>query len=177
MMSFMRKIVRRLSAPVIPDKDELWNALSAFPFDVPGSALPFSKRLADEHGWGEERTGRAIEEYRKFIYLAMTCPHTVTPSIIVDKVWHFHLQYTESYWIELCAKTLKRPLHHNPTMGGNEEHKRFQGLYLKTLEAYAKTFGEPPSDIWRRTVDPTAHTPGTGTAGDPVTDPVLALVA
>ena len=39
----------------------------------------------------------AIEEYKKFMYLAATSNQMVSPSEIVDIVWHQHLIFTQSY--------------------------------------------------------------------------------
>ena len=33
----------------------------------------------------------AIEEYRKFVFLALVAGHQITPSDQVDQVWHLHL--------------------------------------------------------------------------------------
>ena len=70
--------------------------IQGFPLDEPGSVFPFSARLARENGWSREYALRALEEYRRFVYLAMTAGHPVTPSEEVDEVWHFHLTYTRS---------------------------------------------------------------------------------
>ena len=57
--------------------------------------------------------------------------------------------YTHSYWIELCEKLLGRPLHHQPTLGGAEEHAKYSDQYKHTLESYQSIFGEvPPPTIW-----------------------------
>ena len=77
-------------------------------------APPFAKRLSRENGWSIHYTARAIAEYNRFVYLAAVSPTPVTPSEVVDKVWHLHLLYTRSYWQGLCAEVLGRPLHHDP---------------------------------------------------------------
>lgn len=128
---------------------ELWQAILAFHPDHPTAILPFSKRLALEQGWTRRYAVRAIEEYKKFIFLVCTAGHPVTPSEHVDEVWHLHLIYTRSYWDEFCGQVLKRPVHHNPTEGGPSEDARYHEQYQKTLETYAKVFGmAPPEDIW-----------------------------
>ncbi|HYR07000.1 MAG TPA: hypothetical protein VEQ60_04515 [Longimicrobium sp.] len=123
--------------------------IQAFSPDEPGIVFPFSARLARENGWTRAFAERVVEEYRRFLYLAMTAGHTVTPSVEVDQAWHQHLTYTRSYWDELCGKVLGRPLHHEPTKGGSAEGNRFVDLYARTLDSYRAAFGqEPPRDIW-----------------------------
>ena len=129
--------------------DELRARIQAFRLDEPGSVFPFSARLARENGWTREHALRVSEEYRRFVYLAMTVGHTVTPSVAVDEAWHLHLTYTRSYWDELCGKVLGRPLHHDPTRGGGVEGARFLDAYTRTLQSYREAFGAaPPRDIW-----------------------------
>ncbi|MES2594516.1 MAG: hypothetical protein V4662_04230 [Verrucomicrobiota bacterium] len=129
--------------------DPLWSRLQAFELDVTGDALTFTRRLARENDWSEAFARQVVEEYRRFLYLTMRAGHPVTPSDEVDQVWHLHLVYTRSYWDELCAQVLKRPLHHGPTRGGGAEDAKYHHWYAKTLESYAREFGhEPPADIW-----------------------------
>jgi hypothetical protein len=90
-----------------------------------------------------------VEEYRRFVYLAMAAGHPVTPSVDVDHAWHLHLTYTRSYWEEMCGRVLGRPLHHDPTRGGLAEGAKFTDWYARTLRSYQEAFGSaPPADIW-----------------------------
>ena len=91
---------------------------------------------------------RAIEEYRKFCFLAVHAGHPVTPSDEVDQVWHLHLTYSRHYWDALCRDTLEKPLHHGPTQGGVAEDRKFHDWYDNTLASYRRYFGEPPKDLW-----------------------------
>src|SRR5687767_14035376 len=78
-------------------------------------ALPFAARLARENGWSRSYAERVIEEYKRFVFLAVsgTSPSSsgsseaqsardegrkVCPSEDVDAAWHLHLTYTKSYW-------------------------------------------------------------------------------
>jgi hypothetical protein len=133
-----------------PEHANLWERLSTFPIDKPGVADPLSKRLAREQRWHHAYALRVVEEYRKFMFLCVTAGHICTPSIIVDQAWHLHLLYTRSYWDGLCTQVLGRPIHHQPSDGGDVEDTKYAGLYERTLESYARVFGEPPSDIWGR---------------------------
>lgn len=127
----------------------LWARLEAFQLDHADAELSFSERLARENGWSHEFALRVIDEYKRFIFLAMTAGHQVTPSDEVDQAWHLHLTYTRSYWNDLCGTLLKTPLHHGPTKGGKSEGVRFEDQYEQTLASYRQAFAtEPPQDVW-----------------------------
>ncbi len=128
--------------------DPLWLKLQVFTFDHE-DALTFTQRLARENNWSAEFAQRVVDEYRRFLFLALRAGHPVTPSDEVDQAWHLHLVYTRSYWQELCQDILGRPLHHGPTRGGTAEDDRFERQYAETKVSYARWFGrEPPADIW-----------------------------
>ena len=132
-----------------PEQRELWARLENFDWDESGASLDFSRRLARENGWTYAFSRRVVEEYKRFLFLAMCAGHPVTPSDEVDQAWHLHLVYTRSYWNELCAEVLRRPLHHGPTRGGAQEGVKFGEWYAKTRASYARFFGEAtPEDIW-----------------------------
>ena len=76
---------------------QLWKNIKAYEFDQDGGEYTFSLRLASEQCWTKVFTEQAIEEYRKFMYLAATADQMVSPSEIVDHVWHQHLVYTKRY--------------------------------------------------------------------------------
>lgn len=127
---------------------ELWNKIDDFEIDDVESSFSFSDRLARENDWSLEYSLRAIFEYKKFIFLICISNEGLTPSDEIDQVWHLHLLYTQSYWIELCKETLNRQIHHGPTKG-IEEQSRFKDQYQFTLDFYYEKFNEkPPKDIW-----------------------------
>ncbi len=140
----------------------MWARLQAYSFDdwrpARGSgggsgagepSLTFAARLARENGWSSAFSERVLEEYKRFVFLAMTAGHPVTPSDQVDQAWHLHLTYTRAYWDRLCGQVLGRPLHHNPTVGGAAEDAKFEDWYERTKSAYRAAFAqEPPADIW-----------------------------
>ena len=132
-----------------PQPTDLWQRIEAFQLDDPDHELTFSQRLARENDWSHAFALRVIDEYKRFVYLAMTAGHEVTPSDEVDQAWHLHLTYTRSYWGELCGEVLGAPLHHGPTKGGAKEGERFEDQYEQTLQSYRDAFNaEPPTDIW-----------------------------
>lgn len=127
----------------------LYERIQAFSLDTEDIQLPFSQRLARDNGWSIRYAQRAIEEYKKFAFLAIAAGHPVTPSDQIDQVWHLHLTYTRSYWEDFCSEVLQTSLHHEPTKGGETEDQKFDDWYSKTLESYEHFFSkEPPIDIW-----------------------------
>ncbi len=127
----------------------LWLRLCSHPIGPADASLSFAARLARENGWTAAHTDRVLEEYRRFVFLAMTAGHEVTPSDAVDQAWHLHLTYTRDYWDIFCPQVLGAPLHHGPTAGGEAETHRFHAQYAGTLAAYEAVFGAPPpEDLW-----------------------------
>jgi hypothetical protein len=126
----------------------LWKKIEAFEIDDITSSFCFSDRLARENSWSIEFTLRAIHEYKKFMYLVSISDIPQTPSDEIDQVWHLHLLYTQSYWIEFCKNTLNQSIHHGPTKG-IEEKKDFELAYQGTLDFYLQEFNQPtPIDLW-----------------------------
>lgn len=131
-------------------KDEsLWNRIQGFSLDAPDADFPFSKKLAKEENWSLDFARKAIEEYKRFVYLCCILPDGASPSKIVDKVWHLHLIYTQNYWEEFCPNILKKPLHHHPSKGGFNENFKHQHWFSNTLKSYKEIFqSEAPQEIW-----------------------------
>lgn len=120
---------------------QVWDALRNFKFPE-----GFIKRLVKETGWTTRFATDAADEYLKFAFLYRFANHRVTPSETVDKVWHLHLIYSESYWDDLCGKVLMKKMHHIPGNGSDGED--FQSQYKLTLDSYKTAFGEPPIEFW-----------------------------
>ncbi len=135
---------------IVPFQDNpLWQKMTHFQLDDPESDFPFTYRLARENGWSLEFSLRAIEEYKRFMYLICISDHPLTPSDQIDQVWHLHLLYTESYWQEWCRDTLGRDIHHGPTKGGHAEKAKFHDWYAETKKRYSEVFfQEAPDDLW-----------------------------
>jgi hypothetical protein len=127
-----------------PEQEILWQKIKNFNIDDGGTTFSFAQRLARENGWPTTYAEAVLAEYKKFIFLCCVSESGVTPSDQVDQAWHLHLTYTKSYWIDLCDKTLGRPIHHNPTQGGHAEHKKFGAYYTQTQMLYRNYFGSDP---------------------------------
>jgi hypothetical protein len=147
------------------NQQALWQRIVGHELDDPRAACPFTLRLAKENNWPPGFTQRALEEYRRFVFLAMVAGHPVSPSDAVDQVWHLHLLYTQDYWDEFCGKVLQQPFHHGPSRGGADESAKFTDWYAQTLASYRRFFGEPPAEVWPKVpshpaavrVDPATH--------------------
>ena len=138
-------------APVwTPARHELWRAIAAHEFE-PDTPLNFTRRLARDHGWRVETARAAIEAYRRFCFLAVVSPTPVTPSEIVDEVWHQHLTYSRDYWQVWCDQRLGAPLHHDPTPGGPEAQQSYRRQYAETLALHERAFGAPDANLWPAT--------------------------
>lgn len=130
----------------------LWRRLSDHPFEHANLGLDFTAKLAREQGWSREQARAAVQEYRKFCFLAMRAGHSVTPSEEVDQVWHLHLTYTRDYWDVFCPQVLGAPLHHEGTDGQHETRRRHYNDYAETLASYQRWFGVPPEAFWPSSV-------------------------
>ncbi|KUJ57674.1 glycine-rich domain-containing protein [Chryseobacterium aquaticum] len=139
---------------IVLKNKNLWERIQGFSLDAENSTFPFSKKLAKEENWSLDFTKRAIEEYKKFVYLSCILPNGASPSEIVDKVWHMHLIYTQNYWEEFCPNILQQKLHHNPSKGGESENEKHKNWLDETLKSYQEIFHqEPPQDIWKTTIN------------------------
>lgn len=131
------------------EQELLWEKIRTFELDDPSISLPFTDRLARENGWTLEYALRTVNEYKKFMLLLCLTDHPLTPSDQVDQVWHLHLLYTQSYWVDFCKDTINKQIHHGPTKGGVNENSKFTDWYEKTIQLYKSTFGyNVPDDIW-----------------------------
>ncbi|MDB4907750.1 MAG: hypothetical protein JWO05_2534 [Gemmatimonadetes bacterium] len=148
------------------EKKDLWLRLKHYHFDhiVPprmldrvtsmfGATDPstqaFASKLSRKLGWSTRFACRSIEEYKKFLYLGVAHEMGVTPSRVIDQVWHEHILFTRPYR-EFCGEVLGRDFDHNPELVPQDDQtETFQAQYLDTLSAYRHEFRvEPPADIW-----------------------------
>jgi hypothetical protein len=113
------------------------------------STLAFASKLTRKLGWPRPFALRAIEEYKKFVYLGLVSPFPVTPPKIIDQVWHEHLLFSRGYR-EFCRDVLQRDFDHNPELVPTDEQTQaFQQQYQATLELYESEFNVvPPKAIW-----------------------------
>ncbi|MGH8081139.1 MAG: TIGR04222 domain-containing membrane protein [Lysobacter sp.] len=125
----------------------LWERLRDYRFGD-DRAQAFLDRIAHACQSSREFAEGALEEYRRFCFLAVAAGHEVTPSETIDKVWHAHMTDTRDYWMRFCPQALKQDLHHAPSLGGQAEYARHQQQYRDTLDSYRRFFDEPPIEFW-----------------------------
>jgi hypothetical protein len=124
----------------------LWDRIQTFEFEKEPAEYSFTLRLAKENYWTQAFTEEAILEYKKFMYLAATADAMVSPSPIIDQVWHQHLVYTQSYQ-EFC-EVLGKPIQHVPSTRNKTDAARFHQAKERTQQLYKQTFGNQPAAIW-----------------------------
>ena len=125
---------------------DLWEKIELFDFDHPPSEYDFTLRLAHENYWTQNFTKQAILEYKKFMYLAAVSDMMVSPSEILDTVWHQHLIFTKSY-SEFCT-ILGKQIQHIPSTHNKEDFQKFKLAKERTTKLYETHFGKQPESIW-----------------------------
>lgn len=147
-------------------KRKLWLRLRQYHFDnlVPpqlldhvrsafGNTNPstqaFASKIARKLQWDRRYALRAIEEYRKFVYLGITADFFVTPPKVIDQVWHEHLLFSRGYR-EFCRDVLRHDFDHNPELlPSTEQTSLYEAQFEATLELYHREFNrQPPPEIW-----------------------------
>ena len=92
-----------------------------------------------------------IEEYKKFLVIKIIskdtqCPLNLSPSSLIDQVWHEHILHTAKYR-EACT-ALGVFIDHDPSGATEEDDKREERLLL-TKTHYSLIFNtKAPSKFW-----------------------------
>lgn len=130
----------------------LWQHIAANFGGPHASSKAFAAKIARKHGWRKGFALKALGEYKKFIYLGITSDFQVTPSKVIDIVWHEHLLFTKGYR-QFCADVIEYEFDHYPELVPMiEQTGQFSAQYLETLEWYKAEFKtDPPADIWETT--------------------------
>lgn len=148
------------------NKKDLWLRLKAYQFDhivTPGvrdhitarfgkinpSLQAFAGKLARKHHWKNQFALRALSEYKKFVYLGLVSDFQVTPSKIIDVVWHEHMLFTKAYR-DFCTDVINAPFDHYPELISLPGQTGiFQAQYHDTVNLYRTEFNTaPPPGIW-----------------------------
>lgn len=118
--------------------------------DAPTQA--FASKLSRKHGWTTRFARHAIHEYKKFVFLGVSNPTRVTPSRVIDVVWHEHLLFSRPYR-EFCDTVLGQHFDHHPELvAAYDLTNVFNLQYEATLDAYEREFNcTPPADVWGTT--------------------------
>ena len=148
------------------NKKELWIQLNNYHFNhlvppnlwhqivdkfgkVDASTKAFADKIARKHNWKKQFSLRAIHEYKKFVYLGVISDFSVTPSKVIDIVWHEHLLFTKAYR-DFCNEVIRYNFEHHPELIVlDEQTENFAVQYVKTLQLYRYEFGyDAPVDVW-----------------------------
>ncbi|MCC2656088.1 MAG: hypothetical protein K0Q76_1196 [Panacagrimonas sp.] len=129
-----------------------WDRICAHLGPGAGHALDLASMLVGKFRWTRAHAEAAVEEYRRFCFLAATGDPGVSPSAEVDEVWHLHLQHTRDYWDRFCPQVLRMNLHHEPGGRSRDRDRVFRVQYAETLAHYQQVFGPPPEAFWPGTV-------------------------
>jgi hypothetical protein len=127
----------------------IWEKIAEAFGGADASTKAFAGKIGRKHGWTNGFALKAIAEYKKFVFLGVISDFNVTPSKIIDVVWHEHLLFTKAYR-EFCATVIEYEFDHHPELMPMEDQTgRFNAQYLDTLELYESEFGvAPPEAIW-----------------------------
>ncbi|WP_188151893.1 glycine-rich domain-containing protein [Teredinibacter waterburyi] len=106
----------------------------------------FWNKLTSENSWSLLYAKEAFSEYKKFVWLASVSPSRVVPSTVVDKVWHLHMTFTKSYWLDFCREVLGFDFHHIPSSQTSASKQADKIQYENTLLMYEREFGGKPNE-------------------------------
>jgi hypothetical protein len=123
----------------------LWQRLQDYGFPLSDGRGTLEEHLIAKAKFGAVKAARAIEEYRRFLYLAATAGEPVAPSQLVDRVWHAHIIDTRAYVDDFATKVTGRIIHHRPGRPDAADDPAYQ----RTLHLYEEEFGEMPfRKVW-----------------------------
>lgn len=134
-------------AHIVPP--HLWNHITEAFGGADASTKAFASKIASKSGWTNAFTLKSISEYKKFVYLGVVSDFNVTPSKIIDQVWHEHLLFSKAYR-QFCSDVIEYTFDHNPELiPMTDQTGKFNVQYLETIDLYKTEFGiDPPADIW-----------------------------
>jgi hypothetical protein len=130
----------------------LWDEVVQAFGGTDASHKAFAHKIARKLDWPVNFAMWAIAEYKKFVYLGVISDFSVTPSKIIDQVWHEHILFTQGYH-DFCENVIHYRFDHNPELlPSPEQINVFSAQYKDTLALYKTEFNmDPPEEIWAAT--------------------------
>jgi hypothetical protein len=123
----------------------LWTRLLAHDFALSGAGATLSAKVVHETTLNASKAATAVDEYRRFLYLAATSATPVAPSQVVNAVWQCHVTDTRAYVDALCNQVIGCMIHNDAPAAAPINDP----AYARTLALYAKEFGiAPPPKVW-----------------------------
>lgn len=124
---------------------ELWQRLRSYSFPLQVGDSSLERHLIEKTRLGAAKAARAVEEYRRFLYLAAISGEPVAPSPLIDRVWHTHIQDTRAYVEGFSRDVVGKMIHHSPGRTKAADDPAYQ----RTLDLYAVEFKEQPfRKVW-----------------------------
>ena len=106
--------MRPLTGPHLPAAGmrdpALWGVLRDYPFALEGKVPTLLRVLLRKSTLGQSRAKRALDEYRRFLYLAALEGAKVAPPPLIQAIWRAHAGNWRGYHQNLCQTVLRRPL-------------------------------------------------------------------
>jgi hypothetical protein len=124
---------------------DLWQRLTEhdFPLDDQGKTL--LSHLVDETTLNAWKADIAVQEYRKFLFLAAVSDEMVAPSPLLHRLWLTHIEHTRAYIDVFSPRIIGHVIHHAP----GPDHAEATAPYRATLALYEHEFGQRPfHKVW-----------------------------
>ncbi|MFQ3248304.1 MAG: hypothetical protein ACI9O6_000106 [Glaciecola sp.] len=86
---------------------------------------------------------QGLLEVMRFMYLCTRSQGTLTPSALLDEVWHEFILFTRTY-LRFCENRLNQFVHHQPSNNISKERSQYQD----TLNLYQQQFGVVDTRFW-----------------------------
>ncbi len=127
----------------------MWEKMVEMFGGTDASTKAFADKISRKHGFSKKYALKAVYEYKKFLYLAVISDFHVTPSKVIDIIWHDHILFTFAYR-KFCDEIVEYNLNHHPELFPTQEQTaRYHAQYLATLDLYVTEFGIlPTDDVW-----------------------------
>lgn len=109
--------------------------------------LPVEK---EGKGWTEEKAEEGEKWYKRFLKLMVWHPDKcISPSILIDEVWHGHILFDTKKYHQDCQNIFGRYIHHFGYYGlrGEQDAKDLQETYKETCDLFLKHFRETPNNV------------------------------
>lgn len=105
--------------------------------DMDLHVIEFKLSQADLKGYSVQEVKR---EGLRFMALMAASKKSLTPSPLVDEVWHQCILDTKTYF--KMSNLFGRYIHHNPASGTKKEMKANAIHFWNTIDLYEKNFGK-----------------------------------
>jgi hypothetical protein len=91
----------------------------------------------------EAKAVEGLNETLRFLHLCSVADSSLTPSEVVDMIWHELILFTRTYYL-FCNSKFGEFVHHQPS----NDHTNVINQYKKTLTLYKLHFGTPNNHYW-----------------------------